>query len=100
MSGRISEQKVFWLVLVVLAGGLLTGIVYPRYREVVRLSEEVRCLRAEKAEKSLEVDKLRQAVLKFEGGDEAAWERAVRNRLRYHPRGTAVYTGDTDGTGN
>ncbi|HHN46171.1 MAG TPA: hypothetical protein ENN09_01905 [Planctomycetes bacterium] len=93
MPDYVHEQKAFWLAAVVLAGAMLAGVIYPRWREVSLLRSEVREMEAEKHALAGEVERLREAVRGLSTGEDAVWERAVRMRLRYHPRGTLVYNG-------
>ncbi|MDD1750809.1 MAG: septum formation initiator family protein [Methanothrix sp.] len=96
MPDDSSEQKLFWLLAVVLAGGLLAGVVYPRYHEVMELRSDMEQMEKEKATQEKEVARLREAVTALRNDDDAAWERAVRSRLRYHPAGTAVLTNESE----
>jgi cell division protein FtsB len=91
MSEIIGEQRLFWVLALILAGGMLAGMVYPRYRDARSLKADVASLRQARDELRAEVERLRDALAAFNAGDAAAWERAVRTRLRYHPRGTMVY---------
>jgi len=96
MPDNDGEQKLFWLLAVVLAGGLLAGAVYPRYHEVMELRTEMAELQKEKAAQEKEIKRLREALTALRNDDDAAWERAVRSRLRYHPAGTAVLTSESE----
>lgn len=79
------------MLALILAGGMLAGIVYPRYRDAHALKAEVAFLSQTRGHLRAEVKRLRNALAAFNAGDSAAWERAVRARLRYHPVGTMVY---------
>ena len=96
MPDDSSEQKLFWLLAVVLAGGLLAGVVYPRYHGVMELRAEMAQLEKEKLTQEKEIERLREALTALKNDDDAAWERAVRSRLHYHPAGTAVLTSENE----
>jgi len=96
MSDDGSEQKLFWLLAVLFAGGLLAGVVYPRYHEVTALRYDIQQLQKEKAAQEKEVARLREAVTALRNDDDTVWERAVRSRLHYHPAGTAALTAESD----
>lgn len=84
---EMREQRVFWLLMILVGGILLVGFVAPRYWRLCSLRSEVERLEGRRRRVEEENERVKMTLDALDAGRPEVWRLYVRDRLHYVEKG-------------